>query len=183
MKPEIRAEAEKAVEGIAKKGAPRNNPPKRSLEGLDNLPVTNPEITRERRRMRRAVDIENARVAKELEKQERKQRAEQLKALGEELLASGVASREVIPKIAQTIVVELGLRILNDEWQIKSAEEATKIIKMWYEVMRLESGQATSIQEQRTGSPEDRLSRLEDIRTEAKRRIEAGLRAIGDGTP
>ena len=118
---------------------------------------------------------------KELDKQERQQRALQLKALGEELLASGVASREILPKLAQSIIVELGLRLANGEWEIKTAEEATKVAKIWYDILRLESGQATSIQEQRTGSPEDRLSRLEELKQEAKRRVEAGLRAIGDG--
>jgi hypothetical protein len=97
------------------------------------------------------------------------------------MLASGVASREILPKIAQGIIVDLGLRLAGGEWEIKTAEEATKVAKIWYDILRLESGQATSIQEQRTGSPEDRLMRLEELKLEAKRRVEAGLRAIGDG--
>lgn len=135
----------------------------------------------EDRRRKRAADLEESRVKKHLEKQEAKQRAEQLKVLGEEILASGVATREILPKLAQSIIVDLGLRLAGGEWEIKSAEEATKVAKIWYDILRLESGQATTIQENRSGSPEDRLSRLEELKIEAKRRVEAGLRAIGDG--
>ena len=173
--------AAEVVGDVKKRGKPSEKPPNRSLDGLDTIDVTNAELTRERRRIKRATDLDNARVRKELDKQERQQRALQLKALGEELLASGVASREILPKLAQSIIVELGLRLANGEWEIKTAEEATKVAKIWYDILRLESGQATSIQEQRTGSPEDRLSRLEELKQEAKRRVEAGLRAIGDG--
>ena len=116
-----------------------------------------------------------------LEKEERRKSAEQLKVLGQDLLASGVASREILPKLAQSIIVDLGLRLVSNEWEIKSAEEATKVAKIWYDILRLESGQATTINENRTGNPEDRLSRLEELRSEAKARVEAGLRAIGDG--
>ena len=102
--------------------------------------------------------------------------------MGEEMLAQGVASREILPKLAQSIIVDLGLRLVSGEWEIKSAEEATKVSKIWYDILRLEMGQATTINEQRVGTPEDRLSRLEELKLEAKRRVEAGLRAIGDGS-
>ena len=133
-------------------------------------------------RANRAADIEESRVRKQLDKDEQKKRAAQLKAMGEEMLAQGVASREILPKLAQSIIVDLGLRLVSGEWEIKSAEEATKVSKIWYDILRLEMGQATTINEQRVGTPEDRLSRLEELKLEAKRRVEAGLRAIGDGS-
>jgi hypothetical protein len=151
---------------------------------VDDLSTVEIEVAGEKQqvaRTRRAADLDEARVKKTLDREEQKKRAAQLKALGEEMLASGVASREILPKIAQGIIVDLGLRLAGGEWEIKTAEEATKVAKIWYDILRLESGQATSIQEQRTGSPEDRLMRLEELKLEAKRRVEAGLRAIGDG--
>lgn len=148
---------------------------------LEKMDVTSAAEKAQAKRAQRAADLEESRVKKQLDREEAKKRAAQLKLMGEEILASGVASREILPKLAQGIIVDLGLRLAGGEWEIKSAEEATKVAKIWYDILRLESGQATSIQEQRTGSPEDRLSRLEELKIEAKRRVEAGLRAIGDG--
>jgi hypothetical protein len=156
-------------------------PVHRVVDDLSSLEVETAGERAEVKRVRRAADLDEVRVRKELERAEAKKRAEQLRVLGEEMLASGVASREILPKLAQGIIVDLGLRLAGGEWEIKSAEEATKVAKIWYDILRLESGQATSIQEQRSGSPEDRLSRLEELKLEAKRRVEAGLRAIGDG--
>ncbi len=167
---------------IVPKQKPRQPmPTKPASLDLERIDVESAAQRAEQKRARRAADLEESRVKKTLERAEQKQRADQLKALGEEMLAKGVASREILPKIAQGIIVDLGLRLAGGEWEIKSAEEATKVAKIWYDILRLESGQATSIQEQRTGSPEDRLMRLEELKLEAKRRVEAGLRAIGDG--
>lgn len=175
-------DADDIVEGIEgrKPSAPR--PPKLVVDAIDDLPVMTKGEKKEIERARRAADIEEARVKKQLDKEETKKRAAQLKAMGEEMLAQGVASREILPKLAQSIIVDLGLRLVSGEWEIKSAEEATKVSKIWYDILRLEMGQATTINEQRVGSPEDRLSRLEELKLEAKRRVEAGLRAIGDGS-
>ena len=172
------AEIADGIEG-RKPSAPR--PPKLVVDSIADLPVISKAEKQQVAKAKRAADIEEARVRKSLNKEEQRKRADQLKVLGEELLARGVASREILPKLAQSIIVDLGLRLVSGEWEIKSAEEATKVAKIWYDILRLESGQATSIQEQRSGSPEDRLSRLEELKIEAKRRVEAGLRAIGDG--
>jgi len=174
-------DADEIADGIEgrKPSAPR--PPKLVVDAVADLPIVSKAEKQQAAKARRAADIEEARVRKTLDKQERAQRAEQLKALGEDLLARGVASREILPKLAQSIIVDLGLRLVSGEWEIKSAEEATKVSKIWYDILRLEMGQATTINEQRVGSPEDRMMRLEELKLEAKRRVEAGLRAIGDG--
>lgn len=161
---------------------PHDNAPVNDVDlGLERINVVTAAEKAQAKRAKRAADLEESRVKKQLEKEEAKKRAAQLKLMGEALLAEGVATREILPKLAQSIIVDLGLRLAGGEWEIKSAEEATKVAKIWYDILRLESGQATSIQEQRSGSPEDRLSRLEELKLEAKRRVEAGLRAIGDG--
>ena len=161
---------------------PRAKTPTKPVENLETVTVVSKKELATTQKARRAADIEEERVSKALTKEERQQRAAQLKVLGEDLLAQGVASREILPKLAQSIIVDLGLRLSSGEWEIKSAEEATKVAKIWYDILRLEMGQATTINEQRVGTPEDRLSRLEELKLEAKRRVEAGLRAIGDGS-
>jgi hypothetical protein len=174
-------DARDIVEGI-KGRKPRPKTPTKPVEDLDTITVVSKKEVQVAKRAQRAADVEEQRVQKTLTREERQQRAAQLKVLGEDLLAQGVASREILPKLAQSIIVDLGLRLVSNEWEIKSAEEATKVAKIWYDILRLEMGQATTINEQRVGSPEDRLSRLEELRAEAKQRVEAGLRAIGDGS-
>lgn len=173
-------DADDIIEGI-KGRRPTQAKSTRVVENMDEIVVISKSEAQQTKRAHRAADIEEVRVKKVLEKEERRKSADQLKVLGQDLLASGVASREILPKLAQAIIVDLGLRLVSNEWEIKSAEEATKVAKIWYDILRLESGQATTINENRTGNPEDRLSRLEELRSEAKARVEAGLRAIGDG--
>lgn len=173
--------AQEIVAGIKGRKPHDGIPTHRVVDDLSTVEVEHPGEREQGRRARRAADLDEVRVKKQLDRAEAKKRAEQLRVLGEEMLASGVASREILPKLAQGIIVDLGLRLAGGEWEIKSAEEATKVAKIWYDILRLESGQATTIQENRSGSPEDRLSRLEELKIEAKRRVEAGLRAIGDG--
>lgn len=160
---------------------PKPKTPTKTVEDLETVTVVTKKELATTAKAKRSADLEEERVQKTLTREERQQRAAQLKVLGEDLLAQGVASREILPKLAQSIIVDLGLRLVSNEWEIKSAEEATKVAKIWYDILRLEMGQATTINEQRVGSPEDRLSRLEELRAEAKQRVEAGLRAIGDG--
>jgi len=174
--------AQQIVDGIKGRKPHDGIPTHRVVDDLSSLEVVSDGEVERGRKQRRAADLDEMRVKKELERAEQKKRAEQLRVLGEEMLASGVASREILPKLAQGIIVDLGLRLAGGEWEIKTAEEATKVAKIWYDILRLESGQATSIQEQRTGNPEDRQSRLEELRATAKQRVQAGLRAIGDGT-
>lgn len=175
-------DADDIVDGIEGRKPTAPRPPKLVVDAIDDLPVMSKAEKQQATRAKRAADLEESRVKRTLEREEQKKRADQLKVMGEELLARGVASREILPKLAQSIIVDLGLRLVSGEWEIKSAEEATKVSKIWYDILRLEMGQATTINEQRVGSPEDRLSRLEELKIEAKRRVEAGLRAIGDGS-
>lgn len=102
---------------------------------------------------------------------------EQLKLLGIKKLDDDIA-REDIPKAAIAIMMDNALRVLGGEWEIKSAEEATKIAKIWHDILRLEMNQATTISGTQNESPESRQSRLDELRLEAKRRVEGGLRAI-----
>jgi hypothetical protein len=168
-------DADDIIEGI-KGRRPTQSKPTKVVDDLNGVVIISKGEAQQAKRASRAADIEEVRVKKVLEKEERRKSAEQLKVLGQDLLASGVASREILPKLAQSIIVDLGLRLVSNEWEIKSAEEATKVAKIWYDILRLESGQATTINENRTGNPEDRLSRLEELRSEAKARVEAGLR-------
>lgn len=101
---------------------------------------------------------------------------ERLRAFGLERLAADV-DREDLPKMSIAVMVDLGLRVLGNEWEIKDAEQATKIAKIWHDILRLESNQATSITGQ-ADTQEGRQSRLEELRIEAKRRVEGGLRAV-----
>ena len=151
-------DADDIIEGI-KGRRPTQAKSTRVVENMDEIVVISKGEAQQAKRAHRAADIEEVRVKKVLEKEERRKSAEQLKVLGQDLLASGVASREILPKLAQSIIVDLGLRLVSNEWEIKSAEEATKVAKIWYDILRLESGQATTINENRTGNPEDRLSR------------------------
>jgi hypothetical protein len=102
---------------------------------------------------------------------------EQLKLLGLSKLSENI-SREDLPKVSIAIMMDNALRVLGGEWEIKSAEEATKIAKVWHDVLRLEMNQATSITGTQSDTPETRQSRLDELRLEAKRRVEGGLRAV-----
>lgn len=102
---------------------------------------------------------------------------EQLKKLGLSKLADGI-DREDLPKAAIAIMMDHALRVLGGEWEIKSAEEATKIAKIWHDVLRLEMNQATTISGTQQETPETRQNRLEELRLEAKRRVEGTLRAV-----
>ena len=134
---------------------------------------------------------ENARKAAESREENRKKKQvvrhgyskeivaaqEQLKKLGLEKLADGI-DREDLPKVAIAIMMDHALRVLGGEWEIKSAEEATKIAKVWHDVLRLEMNQATTISGTQQETPETRQNRLEELRLEAKRRVEGTLRAV-----
>lgn len=102
---------------------------------------------------------------------------EQLKKLGLNKMAAAIP-REDLPQMAIAIMADNALRVLGGEWEIKSAEEATKIAKVWHDILRLEMNQATSISGTQNETPETRQSRLEELRLEAKRRVEGGLRAV-----
>lgn len=102
---------------------------------------------------------------------------EQLKKLGLTKLADAV-DREDLPKVAIAIMMDHALRVLGGEWEIKSAEEATKIAKVWHDVLRLEMNQATTISGTQQETAETRQNRLEELRLEAKRRVEGTLRAV-----
>lgn len=102
---------------------------------------------------------------------------EQLKKLGLTKLSEDI-SREDLPKVSIAIMMDHALRVLGGEWEIKSAEEATKIAKIWHDILRLEMNQATTISGTQADTPEGRQNRLEELRLEAKRRVEGGLRAV-----
>lgn len=102
---------------------------------------------------------------------------EQLKLLGLSKLSENV-SREDLPRVSIAIMMDNALRVLGGEWEIKTAEEATKIAKIWHDVLRLEMNQATSISGTQNDTPETRQTRLDELRLEAKRRVEGGLRAV-----
>lgn len=102
---------------------------------------------------------------------------ESLKKLGFKKLAEDI-SREDLPKASIAIMMDLALRVLGGEWDIKNAEEATKIAKTWHDILRLEMNQATTISGTQNETPESRQNRLEELRLEAKRRVEGNLRAI-----
>lgn len=102
---------------------------------------------------------------------------ESFKKLGFTKLAEEV-SREDLPKASIAIMMDLALRVMGGEWDIKNAEEATKIAKTWHDILRLEMNQATTISGTQNETPESRQNRLEELRLEAKRRVEGNLRAI-----
>lgn len=102
---------------------------------------------------------------------------EQLKKLGLKKLADEI-SREDLPKASIAIMMDLALRVLGGEWEIKNADEATKIAKIWHDILRLEMNQATTISGTQQETPESRQNRLEELRLEAKRRVEGTLRAV-----
>lgn len=102
---------------------------------------------------------------------------EQLKKLGLTKLSEEI-SRDDLPRVSIAIMMDHALRVLGGEWEIKSAEEATKIAKVWHDILRLEMNQATTISGTQNDTPESRQNRLEELRLEAKRRVEGGLRAI-----
>lgn len=102
---------------------------------------------------------------------------EQLKKLGLGKMASDI-KREDLPKAAIAIMMDNALRVLGGEWEIKSADEATKIAKVWHDILRLEMNQATTISGTQNETAETRQSRLDELRLEAKRRVEGTLRAV-----
>lgn len=92
---------------------------------------------------------------------------------------SGEISREQLPEIGLAIIADHGLRVLGGEWEMKSAEEATKVAKIWHDILRLEMGEPTTISSsQDSENPDQRKNRFEELKIEAKRRVEGGLRAI-----
>lgn len=102
---------------------------------------------------------------------------EQLKKLGLGKMVDNI-NREDLPKAAIAIMMDNALRVLGGEWEIKSAEEATKIAKVWHDILRLEMNQATTISATQNETAETRQSRLDELRLEAKRRVEGTLRAV-----
>jgi hypothetical protein len=107
-----------------------------------------------------------------------RKRQDQMAKLGLSKIAKEL-DRDELPHIALSIIADHGLRVLGGEWEIKNAEEATKIAKVWHDVFRLEMGEPTSISSsQDSESPDQRKNRFEELKLEAKRRVEGGLRAI-----
>ena len=102
---------------------------------------------------------------------------EQLKKLGLGKMADNI-NREDLPKAAIAIMMDNALRVLGGEWEIKSADEATKIAKVWHDILRLEMNQATTISGTQNETAETRQNRLDELRLEAKRRVEGSLRAV-----
>lgn len=102
---------------------------------------------------------------------------EQLKKLGLGKMVESI-DREDLPKAAIAIMMDNALRVLGGEWEIKSAEEATKIAKVWHDILRLEMNQATTISGTQHETAETRQNRLDELRLEAKRRVEGTLRAV-----
>lgn len=103
-------------------------------------------------------------------------RREQLRLLGASKLLKDV-DRDELPQVSIAVIMDLALRVLGGEWEFKDAEQATKVAKTWHDVLRLEMNQATTISAQ-ADTVEDRLGRLEELRLEAKRRVESSLRAV-----
>lgn len=122
-------------------------------------------------------DVERKLVKLEATEEYRK-RQDQIAKLGLSKIA-GEVERDQLPEIALAIIADHGLRVLGGEWEIKTAEEATKIGKVWHDIFRLEMGEPTSISSsQESESPDQRKNRFEELKLEAKRRVEGGLRAI-----
>jgi hypothetical protein len=121
---------------------------------------------------------ENAKSATKQASDEYRKRQEQIAKLGLSKSVSDI-ERDQLPDIALRIIADHGLRILGGEWEIKSAEEATKVGKVWHDIFRLEMGEPTSISSsQDSENPDQRKNRFEELKLEAKRRVEGGLRAI-----
>lgn len=121
---------------------------------------------------------ETAKTATKAASDEYRKRQSQIAALGMTKAVSDV-ERDQLPQIALKIIADHGLRILGGEWEIKSAEEATKVGKVWHDIFRLEMGEPTSISSsQDSENPDQRKNRFEELKLEAKRRVEGGLRAI-----
>lgn len=128
------------------------------------------EVTEKRREERKIARLDNA--------GEYRKRQDQIAKLGLTKVVSDI-DRDQLPSIALSIIADHGLRVLGGEWEIKSAEEATKIGKVWHDIFRLEMGEPTSISSsQESESPDQRKNRFEELKLEAKRRVEGGLRAI-----
>lgn len=105
-------------------------------------------------------------------------RQDQIAKLGLSRVSADV-TREQLPEIGLAIIADHGLRVLGGEWEMKSAEEATKVAKVWHDILRLEMGEPTTISSsQESESPDQRKNRFEELKIEAKRRVEGGLRAI-----
>ncbi len=132
-----------------------------------------------------SIKAQEARLAKKEQKRlddisgvndESRIRKEQLRLLGATKLLKDV-DRDELPQVAIAVIMELALRVLGGEWDFKDAEQATKVAKTWHDVLRLEMNQATTISAQ-ADTVEDKLGRLEELRLEAKRRVEGNLRAV-----
>lgn len=122
-------------------------------------------------------DVERKIVKLEATEEYRK-RQDQIAKLGLTKIAGDV-ERDQLPEIALAIIADHGLRVLGGEWEIKTAEEATKIGKVWHDIFRLEMGEPTTISSsQESESPDQRKNRFEELKLEAKRRVEGGLRAV-----
>lgn len=110
--------------------------------------------------------------------EEIRRRQDQIAKLGLSKMSSEV-TREQLPEIGLAIIADHGLRVLGGEWEMKTAEEATKVAKVWHDILRLEMGEPTTISSsQDSESPDQRKNRFEELKIEAKRRVEGGLRAI-----
>lgn len=109
---------------------------------------------------------------------EYRMRQDQIAKLGLSRVSADI-SREQLPEIGLAIITDHGLRVLGGEWEMKSAEEATKVAKVWHDILRLEMGEPTTISSsQDSENPDQRKNRFEELKIEAKRRVEGGLRAV-----
>jgi|GEM_PF-6918876 len=133
---------------------------------------------REKSQKTQAKNREDQKIARLENADEYRRRQDQIAKLGLTKVASEV-DRDQLPAIALSIIADHGLRVLGGEWEIKTAEEATKIGKVWHDIFRLEMGEPTTISSsQESESPDQRKNRFEELKLEAKRRVEGGLRAI-----
>lgn len=105
-------------------------------------------------------------------------RQDQIAKLGLSRVSADI-SRDQLPEIGLAIIADHGLRVLGGEWEMKTAEEATKVAKVWHDILRLEMGEPTTISSsQDSENPDQRRNRFEELKVEAKRRVEGGLRAV-----
>lgn len=72
--------------------------------------------------------------------------------------------REHIREVAGALALDMVSRILGGEFKVKDAEQAAKIAQIMVNIMRLESGQATSKVETTVSGDDERKRRFIELR-------------------
>lgn len=116
-----------------------------------------------------AIDRKRAR---ELEMSDRQSYRKMCRHLGlDELreLDDHKLADDVLARVAKAVAIDVGLRILGGEFEIKDGAQATRIVRDMHEILRLQQGQPTDIHS--TVTMDDVMREMQAFKSRVQGRI------------